>query len=56
MKKLILYMLRWQMSTPILAGAVYFLPGGTLVRAALANVIGSLVFFRVDKWIMTEGE
>jgi hypothetical protein len=53
MKKLSLYMIRWQMSTPILGAAVYVLPGGSLFKAAVANLVGSLIFFRVDRWIMT---
>ena len=56
MRKLVPYMIRWQLSTPILAVAVYYLPGGTLVRAAIANLIGSLIFFPVDKWIMTKDD
>jgi hypothetical protein len=56
MKKLSLYMIRWQMSTPILAAAVYILPGGSLAKAAVANLIGSLIFFPVDKWIMTKDD
>jgi hypothetical protein len=55
MKKLSLYMIRWQMSTPILSVSVYLLPGGTLFRAAAANLIGSLIFFPVDRWIMSGG-
>jgi hypothetical protein len=54
MKKLSLYMIRWQMSTPILGAAVYLLPGGSLTKAAIANLIGSLIFFPVDRWIMTK--
>jgi hypothetical protein len=54
MRKLSLYMIRWQMSTPILGVAVYLLPGGSLFKAAVANLVGSLIFFPVDKWIMTK--
>jgi hypothetical protein len=50
--KLFLYMLRWQLSSPILAFSVLFIPGSTITRVIIANVIGSLIFFPVDKWIM----
>jgi hypothetical protein len=55
-KKLFLYMGRWQMSSPILAISVIFIPGSTTVKVILANIIGSLVFFPVDKWIMSRKE
>jgi len=51
--QLFLYMLRWQASSPILAAAVFLVPGGTVVKVVAANLIGSLVFFNVDKWIMS---
>jgi hypothetical protein len=56
MKKLGLYMLRWQLSTPILAlvpiaiekmyGSVSF-----WTAAFVSNLIGSLIFYWVDKKI-----
>jgi hypothetical protein len=56
MKKLGLYMLRWQLSTPILAlvpiainevyGVVDF-----WTAAFISNLIGSLIFYWVDKKI-----
>jgi len=51
--KLFLYMFRWQLSSPILALSVLFIPGSTITKVIIANVIGSLIFFPIDKWIMS---
>lgn len=52
-KSLLLYLLRWQLSTPILAILIYFLiePLGGLLTTVLANFIGGLIFYNVDKYI-----
>ena len=50
-KKYILYLIRWQFSTPILA---IFTGGITLEsfqNSMLANLVGGLLFFWVDKLI-----
>jgi hypothetical protein len=52
-QKLLMYMFRWQMSSPILAVSVLFIPGSTAVKVIVANLIGSLIFFPVDRWIMS---
>jgi len=56
MKKLIIYMTRWQLSTPVLALvpfvlSSYFSVNNFWVTAGIANLIGSLMFFWVDKKI-----
>ncbi len=49
-----LYLLRWQASTPILAGVGILLATmGQLVSALVANLIGGLIFFWVDQFIFT---
>jgi len=49
-----LYLLRWQASTPILAGVGILLATmGQLVAAVVANLIGGLIFFWVDQFIFT---
>jgi hypothetical protein len=54
LKRYGLYLLRWQLSTPILAACLfYFNPLGNLWATVLANVIGGLLFFWVDKFIFT---
>ncbi|MDD1673656.1 MAG: hypothetical protein LUP99_04520 [Methanomicrobiales archaeon] len=48
-----LYLLRWQASTPILVGVVILLAAtGQIVSAIMANLIGGLIFFWVDQFIL----
>lgn len=52
MKRFLLYLLRWEMSTPILAVCVKWLtPLGYWGSAIVANLIGGVIFFWVDKQI-----
>jgi uncharacterized membrane-anchored protein len=53
MKRLLLYLIRWQLSTPILAIVVYFLVDkiGSLNSTIIANLVGGLVFYQIDKFI-----
>ncbi|MDD1704334.1 MAG: hypothetical protein LUP97_03765 [Methanoregula sp.] len=54
LKRYGLYLLRWQASTPILAGVGIILASmGQLVAAIVANLIGGLIFFWVDQYIFT---
>lgn len=48
-----LYLLRWQLSTPILAACVYYLTRslGATWTTVLANLVGGVIFFWVDRWI-----
>jgi hypothetical protein len=49
-----LYLLRWQASTPLLAGVGILLATmGQLVAAIVANLVGGLIFFWVDQFIFT---
>ena len=49
-----LYLVRWQLSTPILAGVLALLGGlGALAATIIANLVGGLIFFWVDKFIFT---
>lgn len=60
-KRYFLYLIRWQLSTPILAPVVaYFKHSPSLfgttddwIGSAVANLIGGLIFFWVDKFIFT---
>jgi hypothetical protein len=53
-KRYLLYLLRWQASTPILAGVgMLLISVGPLVAAVVANLIGGLIFFWVDQFIFT---
>ena len=59
LRRYILYLIRWQLSTPILAPVVaYFNHSPNLfgtwenwVGSSVANLIGGLIFFWVDRWI-----
>lgn len=51
-KQYLIYLLRWQLSTPILALVLWCLRDvGTLWATIIANVIGGLIFFWVDRMI-----
>ena len=52
MKKYALYLIRWQLSTPVLAICLHYLAGlGEFWATVVANLIGGLIFFWVDKKI-----
>ena len=48
-----LYLLRWQLSTPILAGVLCYTVNdlGNFWSTVIANLIGGLIFFNIDKLI-----
>jgi hypothetical protein len=51
-KRYLLYLMRWQLSTPILAFCmVLFLSLGTTWATVIANLIGGMIFYFVDKFI-----
>ena len=50
-KRLGLYLLRWQMSSPILATCILFLPFDDITKTIIANFIGGLIFYKLDKLI-----
>jgi len=52
MKRFLLYLFRWQLSTPILWLVVRRLGAG-LWPTVLANLIGGTIFFWVDRFIFT---
>lgn len=53
--RLLMYLFRWQMSTPILAGVVWFLSDyNQIVSAVVANLIGGLIFYKIDKLIFNK--
>ena len=53
LKRYLLYLVRWQLSTPILAVCVLLLTRslGPTVTTIIANFIGGLLFFWVDLFI-----
>jgi len=52
MRKFVLYLLRWQLSTPILWLVVKKLGVG-IWPTVIANLIGGAIFFWVDRFIFT---
>jgi len=54
MKKFILYLIRWQLSTPVLALCLKNLHFSTLTNTIIANLIGGIIFFFIDKKIFKE--
>ncbi len=52
MKRFILYLLRWQLSTPLLWLVIRQLGAG-LLPTVTANLIGGGIFFWVDRFIFT---
>ena len=55
MRRFALYMLRWQLSSPILAVCLIWLGGlGPVWATIIANGIGGAIFYFVDKRIFKE--
>ena len=54
--KFMLYLLRWQLSTPILATCLHFLKFSTLINTIIANLIGGIIFYWIDKRIISGGK
>jgi hypothetical protein len=49
-----LYLVRWQLSTPLLAGVLILLSTlDPLTATIIANLLGGLIFFWVDRFIFT---
>lgn len=52
MKKFFLYLVRWQLSSPILAVCMVWMGSWNVAVATIvANLIGGCIFFWVDRWI-----
>lgn len=57
MNRFLIYLIRWQLSTPILALCLWLLsPLGISGATVVANLIGGCIFFFVDKRIFKEKE
>lgn len=54
MKRFLMYALRWQCSTPVLALCVWLIPLSPLIKTIIANLIGSMIFYKVDKLIFRQ--
>ena len=51
MKQFMLYLFRWQLSSPVLAACLMYLPGNNLGKTMVANLIGGVIFFWIDRYI-----
>jgi len=51
MKRFLLYLLRWECSSPILALVLYLLNVNEILETIIANLIGGMIFYWVDKLI-----
>lgn len=54
LKQYVLYLFRWQCSTPILAVVIWLLPFGSIVEAVIANLVGGLIFYWIDRLIFKQ--
>lgn len=54
MKKFIMYLLRWQLSSPILYICLSQIGLGAFWNTVIANLIGGCIFYWVDKYIFKE--
>lgn len=56
MKRFLVYLLRWQLSTPIIALVTYLIVEecGALITAIIANLIGGVIFYKIDKLIFSD--
>lgn len=56
LKKLALYLVRWQLSTPVLALCLFLLTAyfNEIGATIIANLIGGLIFFWVDEKIFSK--
>lgn len=54
MKRFLIYCLRWQLSTPILALSTwYFACLGWLWSAVISNLIGAVLIYKIDQKIFS---
>lgn len=57
MIRFLLYLLRWQLSTPILALILFVMADfNTFTATVVANLVGGILFFFVDAWIFNGGK
>ena len=50
-KRFLLYLLRWQASSIVLAPCIYLIKDNAILSAVVANLIGGLIFYWIDKRI-----
>ncbi len=53
-KRFSLYLLRWQLSTPILYICIRWIPLSNLLKTIISNLIGAFIFYWVDRRIFKD--
>ena len=51
-KRYFLYLIRWQLSTPVMTPVTLYF-GATVKGVVIANLVGGLIFFWIDKFIFS---
>jgi hypothetical protein len=51
MKQKLLYLGRWQLSSLVLAPVIMLVDASPIIQAVVANLIGGIIFFNVDRLI-----
>ena len=55
MKRFFMYLIRWQLSAPLIAIIIaYFIYLGEWAAVSLANLLAAIICFWVDRWIFKE--
>lgn len=56
-KQYLIYLLRWQLSTPVLSSVLWLMKDYNPVWATIiANIVGGLIFFWIDRIIFKQKE
>ena len=56
MKKFLIYLLRWQLSSPLLAICLLMFGDKVILGTIISNLIGGCIFYWIDKWIFKKKE
>lgn len=54
MKRFLIYALRWQLSSIILAPCIYLFSNNAMLAAIVSNLLGACLFWWIDKLIFKE--
>ncbi len=54
-KKYLLYGVKWQGGTPVIALVLLLLPiSNVWIKTIIANIIGAFIFYPIDQWIFKQ--
>lgn len=57
LKKYLLYGIKWQGGSPIMALVIILLPiDNVWIKTIIANIIGAFIFYPVDNWIFNKNK